>query len=344
MLIGVVKIWQRIPAAWRLSLAYTAIIVVVSAVFSLAIYDVSVRQLDQSFRSHYMRFQTLGGGLVVQQPFDIESEIDLAHQRLKLQLVYLNGLIIVAGAGASYWLARRTLRPIEESLAAQSRFTADASHELRTPLSAMQTEIEVALRGDLSAAEAKELLKSNLEEVAKLRQLSDGLLRLARAKEQSPALEQINLADVTSKAMQSLEIIAARRGVTIEAKLPSAGLTVIGDAVSLGELVVILLDNAIKYGGEDHVVEVDMRRRGRFVYLSVADAGPGIAASDLPHIFDRFYRADASRHHVGTDAGGYGLGLAIARSVAETHLGELSAANRPTGGAVFTLRLPVADA
>ena len=329
---------RAMPAAWRLTAAYSLIIALVSMLFSLVIYDVSVHQLDASFRGHYMRAQAFDGSMVFSQPFDIESEIEQAHNKLRLQLIYLNVFIIAAGAGASYFLARRTLRPIEQSLAAQSRFTADASHELRTPLAAMQTEIEVALRGQLTETEARELLQSNLEEVAKLRNLSDGLLRLARAHEQSPQLAPVDLTTVAREAAGSLEILAAKKGVSIEVSLP-AELMVNGDAGSLRELIIILLDNAIKYGGEDHIVRLGMRARGRYALLSVADQGSGIPVTDLPRIFDRFYRADASRHHAGV--GGYGLGLAIARSIAEIHLGDLIATNLPEGGAIFTLKLPL---
>jgi signal transduction histidine kinase len=313
---------------------------VISVLFSFVIYNVSTKQLDTSFRSHYVHLQSVDGQMFFGQPFNIEAEITTAHSRLKMQLIYLNLLILLGGTAASYWLARRTLKPIEDSLDAQSRFTADASHELRTPLAAMQTEIEVALRGELDAVEARELLTSNLEEIAKLHALSDGLLRLARAHEQSPELTPVNLAAAAAQAAASLEVLAAQRGVTIEADLP-AELFVVGDEVSLRELVVVLIDNALKYGGVDSVVTVSAHHRGRHVVLTVADQGPGIAAADLAHIFDRFYRADSSRHHKG--AGGYGLGLAIARSIAEIHLGELSAANRPDGGAVFTLKLPIQD-
>ena len=337
---GLAHIFRDLPAAWRLTLAYSLIIAVISVLFSVVIYNVSTSQLDTSFRSHYVRLQNVDGQLFVGQPFDIEGEITTAHSNLKMQLIYLNLLIVMGGTGASYWLARRTLKPIEDSLEAQGRFTADASHELRTPLAAMQTEIEVALRGDLDMAEARELLTSNLEEIAKLRALSDGLLRLARAREQAPELAPVNLAAAAAQAAASLEVLAAQRGVTIETDLP-AELFVNGDEVSLRELVVVLLDNAAKYGGADTTVTISAHHRGRHAVLTVADQGPGIAATDLAHIFDRFYRADSSRHHQG--AGGYGLGLAIARSIAEIHLGELSAANRPDGGAVFTLKLPIQD-
>ena len=335
---GPAQIVRDLPAAWRLAAAYSLIIATVSLVFSLTIYNVSTKQLDDSFRSHYVQLQSIDGRLLLGQPFDIENEIELAHQRLRMQLIYINILIILSGAAVSYWLARRTLKPIEESLAAQSRFTADASHELRTPLAAMRTEIEVALRGEISPAEARALLESNLEEVAKLRALSDGLLRLARAHEHSPELAPVDLVAVARAAADSLEILAAKRGITVETNLPS-DLLVRGDEVSLRELVVVLLDNAIKYGAEDSTVTLSAHHRGKSAVLTVADMGPGIAAGDLPHLFDRFYRADASRHHSG--AGGYGLGLAIARSIAEIHLGDLSAANRPDGGAVFTLKLPL---
>jgi signal transduction histidine kinase len=331
--------WRALPAAWRLTAAYTLIILAICVLFSYSLYNTSVRQLDESYRANYSRMQGFNGFFQVDQPFDIEGELEKAHSQLKWRLVYLNVVIVVVGSGASYWLARRTLRPIEEALEAQSRFTGDASHELRTPLAAMQTENEVALRDErLTLTEARTQLQSNLEEIAKLRALSDGLLRLAADRDGAPPpLMPVNLANVARDAAASLESLASGRAISIVTDLPHE-LDVHGDAVGLRELVVILLDNAIKYTANNTRVTLAAHRHGHNAILTVTDEGSGINNADLPRIFDRFYRADTARHHAG--AGGYGLGLSIARSIAKVHSGTITASNRPDRGAVFTLRLP----
>jgi signal transduction histidine kinase len=333
------KRWHALPAAWRLTAAYTLIILAICLLFSFSLYNTSVRQLDESYRANYSHLQGFNGFFRLDQPFDIEGELEKAHGQLKWRLVYLNSIIILVGAGASYLLARRTLRPIEEALEAQSRFTGDASHELRTPLAAMQTENEVALRDErLTLAEARMQLQSNLEEIAKLRALSDGLLRLAADRRSSqPPLAPVNLANVARDAAASLEPLAKEKNISIVADMPDE-LDVRGDAVALRELIIILIDNAIKYSAKDTRVTLSARRHGHSATLSVADEGAGINSADLAHIFDRFYRADTARHHSG--AGGYGLGLSIARSIVDVHSGTITAANRPDRGAIFTVRLP----
>jgi signal transduction histidine kinase len=236
-------------------------------------------------------------------------------------------------------LARRTLRPIESALAAQTRFAGDASHELRTPLTAMKSELEVALRDPkLSAEEARGLLGSNLEEVGKLETLAAGLLRLARHEQTPLELVPVDLSVVSERALSRVATAAARRQV----KLTSHVLGVVaGDAESLVELTVVLLDNAIKYSHIGDEVELRSADQGHTVDLIVRDHGAGIPAANLPHIFERFYRADSSRSKDTTP--GYGLGLSIAAQIAQFHHATIDATSRFGAGSTFTVHLPSAS-
>ncbi len=200
----------------------------------------------------------------------------------------------------------------------------------------MKSEIEVGLRDkQLSATEAKELLESNLEEVAKLEALTNGLLKLARQDADLPDLP-VDLAVVAELAADRLAKQAEQRDVTIRRDVPS--LTITGDQTSLVELVVVLIDNAIKYSPDDSTITIGGRRAGRVAQLWVRDEGQGIKGVDVPHIFDRFYRADTSRSR--ERVGGYGLGLSIARQIAMLHGGAIEVQSVPGQGSLFTVTLP----
>ncbi|HXH27069.1 MAG TPA: HAMP domain-containing sensor histidine kinase, partial [Candidatus Acidoferrum sp.] len=247
-------------------------------------------------------------------------------------------VLLAVACAASYLLARHNLRPLEQAMEAQSRFTADASHELRTPLTTMRTEIEVALRNPaLGKAEMRDLLHSNLEEVAKLKALSEGLLRLAQADGAAVQMARVSLAAVVKNASKQLAATAGAKHITIAENIKDV--TVTGDQQSLSELLVILLDNAIKYSPEQTTVTITTLTQNKQALCTVADQGRGIKAADLPHIFDRFYRTDASRSKLSP--GGYGLGLPIARKIIEAHRGSIEVKSAPGKGSTFTIKLPL---
>lgn len=326
-------------ATLRLTAWYLAIIMAISLFFSFTLYHGASRSLEDGLRRQARAFQprfpldtSLGG------PDQLYSlQLQDGRQRILLDLIRTNLLIMVLAGLGSYWLARRTLEPIEEALEAQSRFTADASHELRTPLTAMQTEIEVALRdGKLKMAEAKELLKSNLEEIAKLRALSEGLLALSRHQNgEAVPFEEVSLLDVIEEARARLEPILQQT----DGRLVVAGddQTVMGDRDSLVSLLVILIDNAVKYSKAAPDITANLEHQLRGVQLKITDKGIGIKASDLPYIFNRFYRADSSRSKT---TNGYGLGLSIAKQIVEMHNGQIEASSVMGKGTTMTVKLP----
>lgn len=331
-------------ASTRLAARYLAVIMAISLFFSLNVYQLSVQELDRGLRRPGPAFDLPRGeditdDLREQLRSDREMRYQEARQRIVNRLILTN-LIILVGAGIlSYYLARRTLQPIEEAHEAQSRFTADASHELRTPIAAMHAEIEVALMDPrLSLPAAKAQLRSNLEELAKLTALSEGLLRLAQMENGELPDEPVQLDAAVQSAIDRVLPSAEKKRILISPPEDTKSV-VNGDAGSLTELLVILLDNAVKYSPQQTevklVADIDRRR----IVIRVIDRGMGIRASELPHIFERFYRADNARSKQKTT--GYGLGLAIARNIAEAHGGMLTAASKPGRGSVFTLTLPL---
>jgi two-component system OmpR family sensor kinase len=244
--------------------------------------------------------------------------------------------MLIASSTISYFLARRNLEPVQEALEAQTRFTADASHELRTPLTAMRTELEVALRNPaLTRADMQGLLKSNLEEVIKLKNLSEGLLKLAQTDAKELHIAEVPLEGIMRDALRRLAPTAEAKHIVVENKTANA--IVRGDEASLCELLIIIIDNAIKYSHAETAVTITSERQGRQVLIHVADHGRGIKTVDLPHIFERFYRADASRSKEAAD--GYGLGLPIAQKIIEANQGSIEVKSTYGKGSTFTIKL-----
>lgn len=263
-----------------------------------------------------------------------ERQSDKTKQNLMRDLVALDVFLLAFGATLSYWYAGRALKPIEEMLERQKRFTSDASHELRTPLSTIKIENEVFLRQKLfTDAEARELIESNLEEVDRLEKLANNLLALSNYENGTADHEPVLIDSIVSEAIARTKKSKLARKVTFVNNIQSVKVDVNRDSVV--QLIGLLLDNAVKYGGKGEV-EVS----GAFVndsyQLMVRDHGPGIAEEDLPRIFDRMYRGDKAR---STKVSGHGIGLSLAKQIAAANDATLTASNDKDGGAVFTLTL-----
>lgn len=326
-------------AALKLTLWYLAIIMSLSIGCSIALYNMSSRELSRSIDNQTTFFDSYLG------PADLDrynqlrtAQADQERSHIRRNLLLFNVFVLMVGGVMSYALARRTLRPIEDSLETQIRFTGDASHELRTPLAAMQAEIEVALRGkDLSQTQALKLLRSNLEEVGKLQALSDGLLKLASG-DNSISKERVATGDIVSGAIERHAKTADAKKIVVKKNIKNININ--GDKQSLVDLLSILLDNAIKYSPTGSQIRIAAAKKDSRVLITVADQGQGIAAEELPHIFERFYRADTSRSKLQAD--GYGLGLAIAKKIADLHNAFIEVKSTPNKGSIFTINLPAA--
>ena len=265
-----------------------------------------------------------------------------------LTVLVIGGLLVVLVAvafGTVY--ARRALVPIRESLDAQRtalrrqrEFAADASHELRTPLTVIRASAEhLSRNGDRPVRESQEALDDIEAEVGHLTSLVEDLLLLARSDSGSVQLERIrlDLGDIASDAASAVGRAAETRDVRV--RVDPEPVMVVGDPARLRQLVLILVDNAIRHSPRGGEVDVTVRRQTGIAWLEVADHGPGVRQEDMAHVFDRFWRAP------GAPSGGTGLGLAIARWIAERHDGRIGVANRAIGGAVFRVELPaVGDA
>jgi signal transduction histidine kinase len=218
------------------------------------------------------------------------------------------------------------------------RFVADASHELRTPISVIRGEADVALSQERSPAEYRESLTVVLDEARRLSRLVDDLLNLARADAGHVQLQthDFYLNELLAECCRSVQTLAAARGLGLEC-LPGNDLQFTGDEQLLRRLVINLLDNAIRYTPPGGKVTAALADGATGVRLRVSDTGIGIAPADAARVFERFYRAGEARSR---QDGGFGLGLAIVRWIAESHRGTVECTSQAGQGSVFTVNLP----
>lgn len=230
-----------------------------------------------------------------------------------------------------------TFARLESAFAEQRRFTADASHELRTPLAVIITEAQTTLSRERAATEYRETLEGCLEAAQQMRRLIASLLELARfdAGQEPMARGRFDLSHVAQQAVELVRPLAKQRGVRIECDLPSVSCA--GDAERISQVATNLITNAVQFNRADGTVRVATSRRERHALLEITDTGVGIAPEDLPHIFERFYRADKAR---SSGLGRTGLGLSICKAIVEAHSGTVAVRSEPGKGSTFTLKLP----
>src|SRR5690348_12738921 len=240
---------------------------------------------------------------------------------------------------------------LESSFTALRRFTADASHELKTPLTVLRADVERAMHPGTTSSERMVALEEALQETARMADLVESLLTLARADEGRFDLhrEPVRLVPLVRDVFETAMILGEEAGLTIELPVCEEA-TVLGDPNRLRQLFLNLVTNAIKYTPRGGHVELALTRRPHDeVALTVRDTGIGISASDLPHVFERFWRADRVRSRRpatgegawGLDRGGFGLGLSIAQWIVQAHGGSLTVQSRLGRGSMFTVVLPV---
>ena len=238
----------------------------------------------------------------------------------------------------SIWLSGYAMRPVAKAWAQQQQFVADASHELKTPLTAILATNNILLSNpDLTIREQEKWIENSQAEANHMKDLIANMLFLAKSEDEQVqlVLSEISLSDIVTDTTLQFEPVAFENGTLIDSSIEEA-ITIQGDLTQMRQLVHILIDNACKYAGESGYVKVCLRREGGTIKLEVCNSGKPIPAEDLPHIFERFYRSDKARTQQN-QSGGYGLGLAIAKSIADRHKAQISAASSEEGGTTFTV-------
>lgn len=320
------KIFDK--ATVKLTAIYTVVIMVVSILFSVCLGVVTVGELKHPYEAPSI-FKELRVDEDFTRAYRVRTKD--AESKVWASLVLINVNMLIIAVALSYLLARWTLKPIERAMDDETRFVSDASHELRTPLATMRMENEILLRDrDAKKDDYREQLQSNLEEIDKLRQLTDTLLKLSGSNKLELGVVDAN--DAVATAIDRISRAAETKDIAIDNRVSHFTLMTNEDA--LAEIVYIYLDNAVKYSPDHSTVEIYNSDNHS---ISVRDHGSGIAAKDLPNIFNRFYRADESRNSEG-----FGLGLSLASRMAEQLGGRALAANnsgKSAPGATFTIRL-----
>lgn len=335
----------------KLTAWYLVIIMLISIFFSILIYGVINTEVERFARLQQSRIQIssqdskrLMPELAVPPtyfPANIiypDLLVDTKHRIISI-LFSINGIILLLSGTLAYFLSGRTLRPIKIMVDDQNRFIADASHELRTPLTAMKSSMEVNLRDrNLTIAQARELIRENIDDVNRLQLLSDSLLQLGQLQSANTKIKnnKVSILDVLDAAIAGTSPLAKEKNIKLNLKVDS--LYIFGDKDSLTHLFVILIDNAIKYSNSHKSVNITSSVSDGFVDISVKDFGVGISPKNLPKIFDRFYRVDNTRTNI--TGSGYGLGLSIAQKIVSSHFGTISVRSKLHSGSTFTVKLP----
>lgn len=328
-------------ATVRLTTWYLVILIVISILFSFIIFELSTSEISSRLERLQIRAEGSPRTITLPGPLTLsdvrESQANEAEASIFIGLVYMNLAVIGLGGIGSYLLARATMKPIEQAHEQQSRFTSDASHELRTPLAIMKSEIQVALRDKaMTHQEYRQVLKSTLEEVDKLSQLSESLLQLSRAEHGLiQRTDKVDIIHTIQSETKSLGLNAKR----LRLRFPDRAVIIEGNTPILQDLFRILLDNAVKYSNADSPVDVEVLSNGRSCVVRIANDGPGIEKAHLHKVFDRFYRIDKSRTSEASNAG-YGLGLSLAKHIVAIHDGTISVTSTPGKKTEFSVTLP----
>jgi heavy metal sensor kinase len=345
-------------------------------------YRFSVRAGPARF--HLRPIRNAGPGIAAILVASPRSATIVAAQDLLSAMLAISPLILLASLLLGYWIAGRSMAPLnkmveeleaitdgrslhrrlvvesqgdevarlgtavnrmferlERSFSALHRFTAEASHELKTPIMVLKAGVERALRHPGTPAESLQALDESLDQINLMTELVDSLLTLARADEgRLPlALEDCDLRSMVEEAAETASMLAEPAGLSVETRIPDGPVPLRADRNRIRQLLLNLVTNAVKYTPPGGQVSLGLTDLDRDLVVTVSDTGIGIAAGDLPHIFDRFWRADPARSRAG-ERPGTGLGLAITKWVAEAHGGTISVQSRPGRGTQFTVTLP----
>jgi len=271
------------------------------------------------------------GGAVIQVERSVEPEHQALGKLLAGLLIGGAGGIVLAAIGG-WFLAGKSLAPVRVAFARQHAFVSDASHELRTPLAVIRANAEFIQQEQPDNSEARDIVG----ETDRLSALVDALLAVARGqKHANGSMVDIDLGELIEKTTASFEPLAAEHGLELSAT--AENVAVRGDREQLQQVIVILLDNAVRYTSDGGRIHVQARRDGSNAIVTVHDTGIGIGEQELERVFERFYRADEARNR---QAGGVGLGLAIARELVMRHGGRISVESTEGAGSTFTIQLP----
>jgi signal transduction histidine kinase len=326
-------------ANFRLALFYSLLFLFSFWAFSIGLYI----WMDRSFGEDYIR--------QVQQQERLEGEFDqkdiaiattagdVALDRLRNILLALNGGLVIVIPAVAWLVTRRTFAPVQRIHNQQKQFVSDVAHELRTPLSIMTGELEVALKKDRTISDYKSVLTSSKQETDRLINLVENLLFLAREDQgkQAVEFEKVDVTDLIGSVIANLQTESTNKKIALHFRPEAEPTFVCGQPSMLRRLFSNIIHNAILYTPAEGNIWVSLSANKQYTQVEVKDTGIGISPEDQEKIFNRFYRVDTSR----SQTKGYGLGLAICKSIVELHHGRITVHSALGQGSTFNVMLPM---
>ena len=328
-------------AGLKLTLFYSAFFFCFFWIFSISLYVWMEKSIGEGMIVKEVQQQEQQGHFEGQ--FDERSVTiagTIALDELKTILLVLNGGLLLVIPLTAWLLTQRTLRPVRAIHERQQQFASDVSHELRTPLSILSGEIEIALKQDQSREDYQHTLKSAKEETDRLAGLVQNLLLLTRMEQGQQAREgaTVDITDLITQVIGLVQQQSKEKHIAVLVTPAEASVVVAGQEALLRQLLLNMLDNALKYTCENGKITIGLSQDTSYGIVKVTDTGVGIAPEHQARIFDRFYRIDAAR----SETKGYGLGLAIAQAIVALHHGKIRVHSAVGKGTTFTLYLPLA--
>jgi len=309
-----------------------------SLTFSGVLYHYAAHELSEGLHHQYEVLQEAD-----HDADDIDNisafELRVREANIIKDLIYLNCVVLTVSVLAGYFLARRAIQPIEAAHRNQIRFTAEASHELKTPLTAMKADTESVLMHQKSdKQELRNTLERNLEDIGRLETLTKHLLDMGRYRSGvGLRTTDVELKQLVKSVVRQLNLKYKDKQLLTKQALPS--ITFHADATAIEQLLIIVLDNAYKYSNDKGTVQIVGHKVRSSVTIKISDSGIGIPRSDLPHIFEYFYR---SSHAIDSQkASGYGLGLPLARDIVRACKGSIDINSSENKGTSVTLTIPL---
>lgn len=315
-------------ATLKLAGWYLIILMTTSLTFSVIIFQIARSEIE----TRITRVIYSNVPIVEIPAYSINArneQMSDATANLLASLGYLNLIVLLAGGAGAYYLAKQTLKPIESAHEAQSRFVANASHQLRTPLAIMKAETEFALEDKNTTKQVlRETLSSNLEEVNHLSDLSTMLLELSKRD------NSLKNSHDTLNLTKTIQDLVKKRRIKKRVNLTSPdSLNITSHVLAVREICTVLIDNAIRHSPKNSPIDIVLIREKNCAKISISNSGPGIDPSQIPHVFERFYRASHDKE-------GYGLGLALAKQLTDALGGNITVNSEENKTTTFIVTLP----
>lgn len=324
----------------KLTIYYVLLITILCLSVSTVIYINLVKNTTELFQQEQTRIEKKFGTddiRYIRRVHFVEEGIGNIQTKAIINLLTLNAFIISIMGVLSYFLAKKTIQPIEENIRRQKDFISNVSHELKTPLTALKTTFEIDLKSTNSQtkiSDLKETLKSGIEEVDKMNKLIDGFLKISMlgSKKISLKYENKSLDSIIEEIIKRYDHPIKNKNLKVFTHIENV--YVYTDIFLLSELITIIIENAIKFNSTNGEIMIKAYSEGRYDFISIKDTGIGIKNENLVKIFERFYKEDESR----VKGDGYGIGLSLAKEIAEILKGHISIKTEEGKGSEFILK------